>query len=184
MLLLSPAPLYFDPSAVAHALFLAACLALQTQKISLFLLGRLIPICKLVVFTLSPVLLFIWSTSLDLWGQISSSLLRVSGNTSHLLYFVEDLISRAWGLVISSKQLVKSLTCNDLDASPLDLSPDPLHVEHSPSLAPPVEESQLISKPAPGPQTPRTQRIPWLLAGIVLMGFNSYFCQLSPTFYL
>ncbi|KAJ9078299.1 hypothetical protein DSO57_1007853 [Entomophthora muscae] len=91
---------------------------------------------------------------------------------------------QSMGPVISSKHLVKSLTCNYLDLSLLDLSPDPLHVEHSPSPVPPVEKPQLISQPAPGPQTLSTQRTPWLLAGMNLMGFNFYFPQLSPTFSL
>ncbi|KAJ9056478.1 hypothetical protein DSO57_1032658, partial [Entomophthora muscae] len=75
----------------------------------------LVPILKFVVFTLLPALLFIWSTSLDLWERISSSVLIVSNNPSHLLYLAEDLPGRAQDFITSSEHLVKSLTCDDLD---------------------------------------------------------------------
>ncbi|KAJ9064678.1 hypothetical protein DSO57_1027882 [Entomophthora muscae] len=117
----------------------------------------LILICKFVFFTLYSDLLLIWSTSPHLWGQIFSSVLRVSNNPSHLLNLVEDLPGRAQDLIISGEHLVKSLTCNDLDLSLLDLMPRPLHEEDSPSSALPVEDPKPISQPAPAPQCYSTQ---------------------------
>ncbi|KAJ9074722.1 hypothetical protein DSO57_1003777 [Entomophthora muscae] len=143
-------------------------------------LEMLVSIFKFVVFTLSPPLLFIWSTSLDLWEQISSSVLRVSDNPSHLLYFAEDFPGRAQDLITYGKHLVKSLTCDDLHPSSLDLSPGLLYMEDSTSLVPPAEEPQPIPWTATRHQAPSTQCTPWLLAGMTLMGFNSYFSQLSP----
>ncbi|KAJ9081708.1 hypothetical protein DSO57_1011956 [Entomophthora muscae] len=107
----------------------------------------LIPICKFVIFTLSPGLILIWSTSPDVLGKISSSVLSVSNSPSHFLHLVKDLPSRVHDLLISVEHLVKSLTCNDLEPSLLDLSPGPLHEEDSPSSAFLVEEPQPISQP-------------------------------------
>ncbi|KAJ9090521.1 hypothetical protein DSO57_1001492 [Entomophthora muscae] len=76
---------------------------------------------------------------------------------------------------------MKSLTCDDLDLSLLDLSPGLFYVEDSPLSVPPVEEPQPIPQPTPIHQVPSTQRTPWMLAGMALVGFNSYFPQLSPT---
>ncbi|KAJ9074744.1 hypothetical protein DSO57_1003398 [Entomophthora muscae] len=140
-----------------------------------------IPTFKFVVFTLSPVLLFIWSSSLDLWEQISSSVLRVSNNPPRLLHFAEDLPGRSQDLITSGEYLVKSLTCDDLDPSLLDFSPGLLYVEDSLSSLPPMEEPQPIPQPTPSHQAPSTQFTPWLLSGMALIGVNSYFPQLSPT---
>ncbi|KAJ9090395.1 hypothetical protein DSO57_1002708, partial [Entomophthora muscae] len=86
----------------------------------------IIPIFKFVVFTLPPVLLFIWFTSPNLWEQIFSSVPPLGNNLSHLLYLVEDLPGRVQDLLISGKRLMKSLTCNDLDPLLLELFPGPL----------------------------------------------------------
>ncbi|KAJ9084284.1 hypothetical protein DSO57_1026067 [Entomophthora muscae] len=55
--------------------------------------------------------------------MISSSVLQVGDNPSHLLYLMEDLPGRAQDLLISGKKLMKSLTCDDLDLLLLDLPP-------------------------------------------------------------
>ncbi|KAJ9078407.1 hypothetical protein DSO57_1006820 [Entomophthora muscae] len=90
-------------------------------------------------------MLFIWSTSPDLWDQISSSVMQVGNNTSHLLHLVEDLTCRAQDLLIPGEHLVKCLTCDDLDPFLLDLLPGPLHEEDSFLFAFLVEDPQPIS---------------------------------------
>ncbi|KAJ9082402.1 hypothetical protein DSO57_1004971 [Entomophthora muscae] len=157
-----------------------ACYFKIFVKCSSFSLSiMLIPIFKFVIFSVSLVLLFIWSNSPDLWVQISSSVLRASNNSSNLLYFVEDLPGRVHELLIYSEHLVKSLTCDNLDPSLLDLLPDCLQEEYSPLFMLPVKEPQPISQSTPGSQDQSTQRTPWLLAGMGLMGLNFYFPQLS-----
>ncbi|KAJ9048033.1 hypothetical protein DSO57_1039041 [Entomophthora muscae] len=125
-------------------------------------------------------LLLIWSTSPDLWGQFSSSVLRVSNNTSHLLYLMEDLLGRAQDLLISGENLVKSLTYDYLDLLLLDLLPGLLHEEDSPSSALSVKDSQPIYWPIPGPQVQSTQCTPGFLQGWLLWGSTSTFFNCPP----
>ncbi|KAJ9050013.1 hypothetical protein DSO57_1018446 [Entomophthora muscae] len=77
--------------------------------------------------------------------------------------------------------MVKSLTCDDLDldavgyASPssegerIPMPPLPSQEESDPV---PLETLEML------PHTP--SHTPWLITGLVLMGLNSYFLQLSP----
>ncbi|KAJ9048487.1 hypothetical protein DSO57_1034683 [Entomophthora muscae] len=120
---------------------LLGTISLQDKNYHFGLIKMLIPICKFVVLTLYLFLLLIWSTSPDLLGKISSSVLRVSDNPSHLLHLDDDLPGKVQDLLISDKHLVKSLTCDDLDPFLLDLLPGPLRKEDSSSPALPVEDS-------------------------------------------
>ncbi|KAJ9088347.1 hypothetical protein DSO57_1024041 [Entomophthora muscae] len=134
----------------------------------------ILPVLKFVVFSLAPFLLLLWSTSPDLWLKISSSACLVGDNPSSLL----DLPS---GLFSSEEAVVKSLICDNLDLSAVDYA-----------LTAPVDEERLVpslfslekdnSVPllTPVAVPPAPTRTPWLLIGLVLMGLNMYFLQLSP----
>ncbi|KAJ9078409.1 hypothetical protein DSO57_1006822 [Entomophthora muscae] len=66
-----------------------------------------------------PFLLLLWSTSLYIWVQISSSVRLVENNPSSLLHLLSSPL-------ISGEALVKRLTCDDL----VLYSPD--HDSHAP----------------------------------------------------
>ncbi|KAJ9080746.1 hypothetical protein DSO57_1021680 [Entomophthora muscae] len=87
----------------------------------------------------------IWTTSPDLWGEISSPVHQVGGNASHFLHFVEDFPRRAQDLLVSGEYSVISLTCDDLDQFLSDLDP-----KVSLGVDPPAF-IQLLEKPQPAP---------------------------------
>ncbi|KAJ9069545.1 hypothetical protein DSO57_1017519 [Entomophthora muscae] len=105
---------------------------------------------------------------------------QVGDNPSQLLHLAVDLPSRAQDLLTSGEYLVKSLTCENLDLFSLDLPPGASHNEDTHVLVPPVEDPQPAFSTVPAPQGYSPQCTPWLLAGMALIGFNSYFPQLSP----
>ncbi|KAJ9089247.1 hypothetical protein DSO57_1014998 [Entomophthora muscae] len=76
------------------------------------------PVLKFMVFSLTPFLLILWSTSPDLWLQISSSAHFVGNNPASLLQLPSSFL-------VTGEALVKSLTCDNLD---LHSSGPDLHV--------------------------------------------------------
>ncbi|KAJ9083418.1 hypothetical protein DSO57_1034866 [Entomophthora muscae] len=134
----------------------------------------ILPALKFVVFSLALFLLLLWSTSRDLWGKISSSARLVGSNPASLW----DLPS---SLLFSGEAVVKSLTCDNLDLDIVELAmPSSKEaVPLTPSLPTMVQKNVV----PPGPSkvsSPAPTRTPWLLTGLVLMGLNAYFPQLSP----
>ncbi|KAJ9073439.1 hypothetical protein DSO57_1016490 [Entomophthora muscae] len=134
----------------------------------------ILPAIKFVVFSLALFLILLWSTSPDLWGEISSSARLVGRDPSSLW----NLPS---GLLFSGEAVVKSLTCDDLDLSTVDHA-SPVSEEAMPPMRP--LPSVVLSPSVPlGPSkvsSPAPTRTPWLLTGLILMGLNAYFPQLSP----
>ncbi|KAJ9089359.1 hypothetical protein DSO57_1013732 [Entomophthora muscae] len=134
----------------------------------------ILPALKFVVFSLALFLLLLWSTSPDLWGKISLSA-RLVGRDPASLW---DLPS---SLLFSGEAVVKSLTCDDLDLDTVDLT-SPVSEGAAPSMPPLPNVVQGHAVP-PGPSkvsSPAPTHTPWLLTGLILMGLNAYFPQLSP----
>ncbi|KAJ9050412.1 hypothetical protein DSO57_1014635 [Entomophthora muscae] len=134
----------------------------------------ILPALKFVVFSLALFLLLLWTTSPDLWGKISLSARLVDRDPSSLW----DLPS---GLLFSGEAVVKSLMCNDLD---LDTADHTLSVSEEAVPPVPLLPSVAQSHSVPlGPyevSSPAPTHTPWLLTGLILMGLNAYFPQLSP----
>ncbi|KAJ9071917.1 hypothetical protein DSO57_1032532 [Entomophthora muscae] len=91
----------------------------------------------------------------------------------------DDIPGHAQNILASSKNVLKSLTCNSLEYPALNPAPS-----MSPSLAPPMPPLPVV----PGVQAQEDsleakEHSPkcasWLLGGMVLMGLDSYFPQLS-----
>ncbi|KAJ9086392.1 hypothetical protein DSO57_1004453 [Entomophthora muscae] len=129
---------------------------------------------KFVVFSLAPFLLLLWSTSPDFWAKISSSTRLVGGDPSSLLNFPN-------GLLLSGEAVVKSLTCDDLDLDVVDYILPSSEGERTsmPSL-PILEKSNSVPLEVLEVSPPAPSCAPWLITGLMLMGLNSYFPQLSP----
>ncbi|KAJ9058617.1 hypothetical protein DSO57_1010641 [Entomophthora muscae] len=133
----------------------------------------LLPALKFAVFSFTPFLLLLWLTSTDLWSQLLSSVRLVSDNPSSLLYLLGSLL-------VLGEALAKSLTFNNLDLYSLDLISLTSVVEGVLSAPPPQQEVKdpvLLQVPEPLNHVPL--RAPWLLSGLMLMGLNIYFPQLS-----
>ncbi|KAJ9062039.1 hypothetical protein DSO57_1014893 [Entomophthora muscae] len=131
----------------------------------------ILPDLKFVVFSLAPFLLLLWSTSPDLWGKISLYDRLVGRDPSSLW----DLPS---GLLFSGEAVVKSLMCDDLDI--VDHT-SPVSEEAVPPMPPLLSVIQSHSVPL-GPSKVSSSAptfTPWLLTGLILMGLNTYFPQLS-----
>ncbi|KAJ9060143.1 hypothetical protein DSO57_1034097 [Entomophthora muscae] len=139
----------------------------------------LVHLIKFVAFTLDPVVLMIWSTSLDLWTQITHFFHYVGTNPSQFMHILEDIPRQAQEILATSKNVVRSLTCDNLEF--------PTHEPNlsvPPNLTPPIppffeapvvlasEESEAVQESAP-------KCASWLLGGMILMGLDSFFPQLS-----
>ncbi|KAJ9087247.1 hypothetical protein DSO57_1034980 [Entomophthora muscae] len=86
------------------------------------------------------------------------------------------LLQLPTSLLISGEALVNILTCNDLDLYSLDHTLFAPLVEEVPTPSPPLLENEDFVPPL----TPKVLVCaPWLLTGLVLMGLNAYFSQLS-----
>ncbi|KAJ9055970.1 hypothetical protein DSO57_1037863 [Entomophthora muscae] len=133
----------------------------------------ILPIVKFAVFSLAPFLLLLWSTFPDLWSQLSSSACLVKDDPSSILRFSP-------GLLVLGEALVKSLTCDDLDLHSADpvLSTPAIDGVIFSSLSS-QESVNLVPVWVPEGPTLVFSRAPWLLTGLVLMGLNAYFSQLS-----
>ncbi|KAJ9054085.1 hypothetical protein DSO57_1018211 [Entomophthora muscae] len=91
----------------------------------------------------------------------------------------EDIPGHTQNILATSKNVVKSLTCDNLKYSALNLAP-----LMSPSLTPPMPPLPVV----PGVQAQEDgleakehppKRASWLLGGMILMGLDSYFPRLS-----
>ncbi|KAJ9061029.1 hypothetical protein DSO57_1024785 [Entomophthora muscae] len=122
----------------------------------------------------------IWSTSSNLWRCISSSDHHAGDNPIQLLQWLEDPLARAQDLCVTGENLVKSLTCNNIELS----FPEPDSVvprkEAYPASLSAEEEIQPTPQVMPVPLENALTPISWSLGGIALLGLNAYFPQLSP----
>ncbi|KAJ9073140.1 hypothetical protein DSO57_1019772 [Entomophthora muscae] len=97
----------------------------------------------------------------------------VSDDPSSLLLFPSDLLT-------SREALVKILTCNNLDLySAGSILPTPSTKESPPSLPLLQDDTDSVSLMETEVPTLSPSCSPWLVTGLVLMGLNSYFPQLS-----
>ncbi|KAJ9063440.1 hypothetical protein DSO57_1000033 [Entomophthora muscae] len=134
----------------------------------------ILPVLKFMVFSVAPFLLLLWSTSPELWTKISSSACLVGNDLSRLL----DIPS---GLLFSGEAVVKSLICDNLDLGAAGFTqPTSVVKEKLVSPMPSPEKRNLVPLQAPTMSTLAPTCTPWLLTGLVLMGLNAYFPQLSP----
>ncbi|KAJ9066098.1 hypothetical protein DSO57_1012943 [Entomophthora muscae] len=134
----------------------------------------ILPAIKSVVFSLAPVSLLLWSTWPDLWVKISSAAQTVGEDPSSLLNFPS-------GLFLSGEAVMKSLTCDDLDLDVADDISSPSKGERtSIHSLPSLERSNSVPLEALEVPPPAASRAPWVITGLVLMGLNSHFPQLSP----
>ncbi|KAJ9090635.1 hypothetical protein DSO57_1000485 [Entomophthora muscae] len=85
------------------------------------------------------------------------------------------------GLLLSGEAVVKSLTCDDLDLEIINYILPPAEGERTsvPPL-PRLDESASVPPEVLGIPPLIASRAPWVITGLVLMGLNSYFPQLSP----
>ncbi|KAJ9060329.1 hypothetical protein DSO57_1031928 [Entomophthora muscae] len=130
------------------------------------------PSSQFVIFSLAPVLVFICTTSPNLWHCLSSSAHKVGDGPSRLLHLLDDLLGQTSNFLSSEEILVKSLIVV-LPRCELRCSPtkEPL-VAPSPQLA--EEIPDLCKSPEDG-----LTRTPWMLTGLGLMGLEAYFPQVS-----
>ncbi|KAJ9055465.1 hypothetical protein DSO57_1003545 [Entomophthora muscae] len=129
---------------------------------------------KFVFFSLAPFLLLLWSTSPDLWGKISL-LTRLVGSNPASLW---DLPS---SLLFSREAVVKSLTCDNLDLDVVELAlPSSEEVVPPTPPLPSMVQKNVVTPGSSKVASPAPTRTPWLLTGLILMGLNAYFPQLSP----
>ncbi|KAJ9072955.1 hypothetical protein DSO57_1021584 [Entomophthora muscae] len=132
------------------------------------------PVLRFVVFSLVPFVLLLWTASPNLWSWISSSVCLAGDNSSSLLHI-------PGALLLLGETIVKSLTCDNLDFHAIDLTVPTPTLEEVPAPAlPSLEGNNLAPLQAPSNLPHAPTCTPWLLAGLVLMGLNAYFPQLSP----
>ncbi|KAJ9077831.1 hypothetical protein DSO57_1012869 [Entomophthora muscae] len=81
------------------------------------------PLIKFVVFALAPALVVIWTNSPDLWSCISYKFNHVRSNPTQFMHILEDFPGRAQEILITSENVVRSLTCDDLEFSALKSVP-------------------------------------------------------------
>ncbi|KAJ9068184.1 hypothetical protein DSO57_1031243 [Entomophthora muscae] len=111
---------------------------------------------------------------------VNSPLLHALWATNLLVSCTFQPPSLSWGEV-----LVKSLTCNNLDL----YSVDPVllaSVVEGASPSPPPQLESNNSAPLQAPEVPTLvpSCAPWLFTGLMLMGLNTYFPQLSLVYSL
>ncbi|KAJ9062750.1 hypothetical protein DSO57_1007409 [Entomophthora muscae] len=138
----------------------------------------ILPVLKFVMFPLAPLIILLWTTAPDLWLPFSTSSCLVGNNPSSFLHLPGELL-------VLGEKIVKSLTCDNLEFSVEDYAvPAPALevVLASPVLSLDKENPALLLAPVGLPPAPTCT--PWLITGLVLMGLNAYFPQLSPVFSL
>ncbi|KAJ9090334.1 hypothetical protein DSO57_1003457 [Entomophthora muscae] len=111
--------------------------------------------------------------------QLSFSAHCVGNNPTCLLHLLEDLLERAQDLFSTSVKLVKSLTCDGLDLFLPDLDLKAPCGDNTFEHAIPVKKPEFSLLAAPVLQEHAPKCSPWLLEGMVLMGLNLYFLQIS-----
>ncbi|KAJ9074342.1 hypothetical protein DSO57_1007494 [Entomophthora muscae] len=98
-----------------------------------FCFQMLVSLVKFVAFTLATVLVIIWTTSPDLWSSIYYSFHQMVSGSTQFMHMFEDIPGRTQDILANSENIVRSLTCDNLELS--FLKPVPLM---SPSLASPM----------------------------------------------
>ncbi|KAJ9084065.1 hypothetical protein DSO57_1028116 [Entomophthora muscae] len=92
---------------------------------------------------------------------------------------IKDIPACAQGIYITSENVVWSLTCNDLDLSTAKtVSAAPLSLGY-PTLLPSEDPPALVSEEGLDIPELTPKRASWLLSGMILMGFDSYFLWVS-----
>ncbi|KAJ9083753.1 hypothetical protein DSO57_1031566 [Entomophthora muscae] len=98
----------------------------------------ILPVLKFVVFSLGPFLLLLWTTSPDLWACLSSFTCLAGNNPYSLLHLPTELFT-------SGKDVVKSLTCDNLEFNAVDHAvPGPTSEEVPVSTLPNLEVNNLV----------------------------------------
>ncbi|KAJ9089012.1 hypothetical protein DSO57_1017290 [Entomophthora muscae] len=134
----------------------------------------LLPVVKFEFFTLTPTLLFNWSTSPELWTCISSSAHIVGENPTQLLYLLDDLPGRAHSRLSTRKRLFEGLTCDDVAFA----LPEHVPVNYlSEGIPMTVSFEGKDSPPHDLPLLPEyvSNCTPRFLTDMLLMGLNAYF---------
>ncbi|KAJ9078382.1 hypothetical protein DSO57_1007098 [Entomophthora muscae] len=92
------------------------------------------------------------------------------------MHLLENILGRTQDIFATSENVVRSLTCDNLEPSTLD-SFSPM----TPILAPCPSEIPVSQAPEEdlGGQDLGPKRALWLLGGMLLMGLDSYFPRLS-----
>ncbi|KAJ9069454.1 hypothetical protein DSO57_1018374 [Entomophthora muscae] len=137
----------------------------------------LVPLAKFVVFTLAPALVMIWSTSPDLWGNISHSFHSIGANPNQFLHIFEDIPRRAQYILTTNENIVRCLVCDELEF-PASKQP-PLRPKVCPAQRPSEDPIVQAQEDGLGTQESAPKSSPWLLGGMILMGLDFYFPQLS-----
>ncbi|KAJ9077166.1 hypothetical protein DSO57_1019324 [Entomophthora muscae] len=112
-------------------------------------------------------------------AQLFFSAYHVRDNPTCLLYLLEDLPWRAQNLFATHKNLVKSLTCDNLDLSLPSLDLESLCDEVALAHVIPTEEPKSVPQTASALQK-YVLSVIFASWGKWVMGLNSYFPQLSP----
>ncbi|KAJ9052836.1 hypothetical protein DSO57_1030150 [Entomophthora muscae] len=73
-----------------------------------------------VVYTLAPALVLIWCTTPDLWGCISHSIHHVGAYPDNFMHLLENIPSCTQDIFATSENVVRSLTCDNLEPSAID----------------------------------------------------------------
>ncbi|KAJ9062766.1 hypothetical protein DSO57_1007122 [Entomophthora muscae] len=120
----------------------------------------------------------IWSTSPKLWTFISSSTILEDKNPSQILYLLDDLPGKAYGLFSTGEHLVCILTCDDVEFAVLIKASMTCQYDSSPTLA--LVEPEVLSPITSMPMTPEVapRCTSWLVSGALLMVLNAYLPQL------
>ncbi|KAJ9070263.1 hypothetical protein DSO57_1010085 [Entomophthora muscae] len=95
------------------------------------------------------------------------------------MHMFENIPGCAQDILVTSENVVRSLTCNNLELSALDPVPS-MAPSLAPLSSPPLEipVTQVQGEDSDG-QEFDPKRAPWLLVGMILMGLDSYFPCLS-----
>ncbi|KAJ9053373.1 hypothetical protein DSO57_1024762 [Entomophthora muscae] len=115
----------------------------------------ILPIIKFAVFTLAPCLILLWTTAPDLWSQFSASA-RLVGDNPYSLLRLPELSTADFTMPALTLEVASMPTTLGLDKGPPVPLLAPVELPHAPTCT------------------------PWLLTGLVLMGLNVYFPQISP----
>ncbi|KAJ9085216.1 hypothetical protein DSO57_1016196 [Entomophthora muscae] len=95
------------------------------------------------------------------------------------MHLLENIPGSVQDIFATSKNVVRSLACNDLEFPVLEPAPST-----SPGLAHPIPlpfKDPIVQVPEEdlGAQESAPKCAPWLLSGMILMGLDSYFPRLS-----
>ncbi|KAJ9089037.1 hypothetical protein DSO57_1016977 [Entomophthora muscae] len=110
-------PIFLRAPLVPSGVMVSLLYLLQLSPNYLEMQKVLAPVVKIMVFSLAPALLLIWSTSPDLWGKIYLSAFLMKGNPTQVLHLPNILPGKATELLLTGKTLVQISTCNNREFS-------------------------------------------------------------------